>query len=81
VRWSWTSGRWPHIPKHKSAAAGGHLDRALQGELVNEVGTITGLTRQPLDNIRISSRLFPFTTSDGITHKRVLAILTATTGP
>jgi hypothetical protein len=80
VRWTWTAGDWPHIPKHKSAPDGGQLHRALLGEVVNETGTLVGLTREPLDRLRISSRLYPYTTPGGATHRRVLALLTSTTG-
>ncbi len=80
VRWSWTSGDWPHIPKHKSAPDGGHLHRALEGEIVNETGTVTGLTKQPIHDVHISSRLYPYTTHGAATHLRVLALLTRQTG-
>lgn len=76
VKWSWAVGRWPYFPRHKSAPDGGHIHRALLGEIVDETGTLDGLTSDPIRDVRISSRLLPYTTHNGSEHQRVLALLT-----
>jgi hypothetical protein len=71
---SWASGAWPFIRKYKSVAEGDPLTRALQGELVDEVTKLSGISAQPVDGVYVSARLCPFTDAQGVRHDRVLAL-------
>lgn len=64
------------VPQHKSAADGGVFDRALQGEIVDEIVYLDELTRRPLGRVHVSARLRPYIDDQGETHMRVLALIT-----
>lgn len=68
-----TTGPWPYIPKHKSAAPDGPFDRALQGEVVNEMATISDIFHTP-QHVEISAQLYPYR-AGGDLVPRVLAML------
>jgi hypothetical protein len=73
LRMSWSHGRgdWPYMRQHKSVSDGSPIQRAHEGELVDEVGTLGELTGGEPGPVRISARRYG---SDG----RVLALLTPT---
>lgn len=74
VRYPYASGRWPFIRRHKSIDDGDPLARALQGELVDERSTLTGISAQDVVGVDVSARLCPFTDGRGERHERVLAL-------
>lgn len=69
-----TSGKWPFIPKNKSAKAGGPLSRALDGEFVHEGGSLAELDIDSLSRLEVSARAFTYRRGDGELQRRVLAI-------
>lgn len=73
VTTSASSGSFPFVPYNKSAAEGGALDRAFNGEIVEETTTLNELGVGS-DRLRVSARLFPYTDQRGGYHKRVMAI-------
>jgi hypothetical protein len=75
VRWSMPRGNWPFVPRYKSVPDNSPFDRALAGEIVDEITTVRGLTSPVLSKVRVSSRLFPYTDTNGTTHHRVLALV------
>lgn len=77
VRWSKARGSWPYVPRHKSVTSDSPFGRALLGEVVDERANVVGLTREPLHNVHVSARLFPYLNSRGETEMRVLAMLTS----
>jgi hypothetical protein len=74
ARSSACSGRWPFVPHNKSAAVGGPLHRALQGELVGETTTLSDLVVDSGPCVQLSARLFPYRDQDGRSCDRVLAL-------
>jgi len=60
VRSSACSGRWPFVPPNKSAAVGGPLHRALQGELVEETTTLSDLVVDGGPPVQLSARVIPY---------------------
>jgi hypothetical protein len=74
VRSSAYSDRWPFVPRNKSAAVGGPLHRALQGELVEETTTLSDLVVDGGPRVQLSARLFPYRDQDGRSCDRVLAL-------
>lgn len=75
VRWAQASGQWPYIPKNKSVPADSPLARPLLGEIIDEVGSITGLTNDTIRDVLISARLLPYADDQGEQHMRVLALI------
>jgi hypothetical protein len=75
VRWSASAGQWPFVPRCKSAPPNSPFDRAMEGEIVDEITTIEGLTRSALSNVRVSTRLVPYSGRDDTIRLRVLALL------
>lgn len=71
-------GPWPHVPRNKSAQAGGPLHRALQGEIVNEMTTLSDLqiNEGPFE---LSARNFQFRDQSGAIRDRVVALYRRTT--
>lgn len=76
IRWSSTNGHWPYIPRYKSIPDGSPMHRALLGELVDEVGDLTGFTSSPILSVDISCRLYPYTDGEGEISHRVLCLVT-----
>jgi hypothetical protein len=74
VRYSYSSGKWPFIRPHKSIHDGDPLVRALEGELIDERSTLTGISTQDVVGVDVSARLCPFTDGRGERHERVLAL-------
>jgi hypothetical protein len=74
VSYAWAQGRWPFILRHKSIAPGDALERALQGEFVDERATLTGISTQDVAGVHVSARLCPYTDARGESHARVLAL-------
>jgi hypothetical protein len=77
VRWSRAHGSWPYVPRHKSVTSDSPFGRALLGEVVEECVNVDGLTREPINNVHVSARLFPYLNARGETQTRVLAMLTS----
>lgn len=73
VVWAHGRGRWPFIPKHKSAAEGGALTRALDGEVVDERTTLADLAAGD-DAVDVSTRVFHYRAADGELRPQVLAL-------
>jgi hypothetical protein len=71
LRLSWSHGRgdWPYMRQHKSVSDGSPIQRALEGELVDEIGTLGDLAGDEHGPVKISARRYG---SSG----RVLALLT-----
>jgi hypothetical protein len=67
-----TQGSWPYFLRHKAAIDGDVFDRALQGEVVAELTTITGLTTEPIE-AEVHARLYPLSISGDLVP-RVIAL-------
>jgi hypothetical protein len=78
VQWVHLSGDWPFVPRHKSVPADSILTRPLTGERVEETVTLTKLTAVPIQDVRVSAGLYPYTDGHGTEHMRVLALITPT---
>jgi hypothetical protein len=65
-------GGWPFFLRHKAGTEGDVFERALEGELVAERTTITGLTTQPID-AEVHAQLFPLSIGGQLTP-RVIAL-------
>jgi hypothetical protein len=76
VQWVHLSGGWPFVPRHKSVPADSLLARPLTGERVEETATLTGLAAAPIQDVRVSAGLYPYTDGHGTQHMRVLALIT-----
>jgi hypothetical protein len=72
VRASRSQGTWPYIPRHKSVEKGTLLHRAFEGEIIHEKTSIRGLTREPLVDVEVHARLFPY---DHGRTRRVIALI------
>lgn len=81
VQWVHASGRWPYVPKHKSAPADSPLGRALQGEPVDETASLCMLNSAATDLVRINGGLYPYTDNRGEQRMRVLALITPVRQP
>lgn len=70
LRMSWSHGRggWPYMRQHKSVSDGSPIQRAHEGELVDEVGTLGDLVGGEPGPVMISARRYG---NDG----RVLALV------
>jgi IrrE N-terminal-like domain len=68
-------GRWPFVPRNKSAAPDGPLVRAYRGELVREPTTLNdiALGERPY-GLEVSARAFEYRTRDAEMRRRVLAL-------
>ena len=73
VTTSASSGSFPFVPHNKSATEGGTLDRAFNGEIVEDVTSLNELGINS-DRLHVSARLFPYTDHRGGYHKRIMAI-------
>lgn len=80
VRWAQASGEWPFVPKHKSVPADSPLAQPLLGEIIDEVGSITGLASDTIRNVHINARLLPYADNQGEQHMRVLALISPISG-
>jgi hypothetical protein len=74
VSYAWRRGRWPYIRRFKSINPGDPLDRALQGELVDELTTLTGISAHDVEHVHVSARYCPYTSTTGERRARVLAL-------
>lgn len=74
VSYAWRGGRWPYIRRFKSINPGDPLERALQGELVDELTTLTGISAHDVERVHISARYCPYTSTTGERRARVLAL-------
>jgi hypothetical protein len=68
-----SNGNFPYIPRNKSAAEGGALLRALEGEIVEDTTSLLEFDI-PTDRLRVSARLFPYADDRGEFHQRVMAL-------
>jgi hypothetical protein len=59
VRSVHANGRWPFIPRNKSAPSEGPLERAFNGELIDERSTLEGICAGTT-SVDVSARLFPY---------------------
>jgi hypothetical protein len=72
---AYSHGRWPYIPKNKSASTTGPLARAYAGEFTKEHASLDDLAPgQSPDGLEVSARVFSYRKSDGEFGKRVVAI-------
>jgi IrrE N-terminal-like domain len=74
VVWAHGRGAWPYVPRHKSAAEGGALDRALAGEIVRERTTLAELSAGAEEQLEVSTRAFHYRDADGELVPQVLAV-------
>lgn len=74
VSYAYGRGDWPFIPKWKSADPTGPLASALNGEVVDEIATLSDLTQHNNTEVRVSARLYPYYDDQGNLHKRVIAL-------
>lgn len=68
-----SNSSYPFVPHNKSAAADGVLDRAFNGEIVEDATTLDELGISS-ERLHVSARLFPYTDQRGGYHKRVMAL-------
>jgi hypothetical protein len=76
ILWSAGNGAWPFVPRHKSIPANSPIHRAMQGELVDEICDLAGITDPPIDHVDISCRLYPYVDHNGVDRARVLCLAT-----
>jgi hypothetical protein len=76
--WS-PSGHWPFIPRNKSAQAGGALERAYAGEIVDERASLAELEREDRGPVWLSARAFQYRRGVGV-RRRVMALYRQLTG-
>lgn len=74
VRSSYRTGPWPFVPFNKSAADGGPLARALDGEIIDERASLRDLGITDAPRLHVSARLMPYVDGDGHLRQRVLAL-------
>lgn len=74
VRYAWRRGAWPYIRRHKSFAEDDALQRTLEGEAVDERGSLRVVSAQIVEDLDVSARLCPYHDSEGRRHDRVLAL-------
>ena len=68
-------GRWPYVPRYKSAASRSKLCSALEGEIVDaRAEGLDGLVPEFSAPVELSARLMPYHDSEGLEHRRVLAL-------
>lgn len=68
-------GRWPFIPRYKSAPADSQLTRAFEGWPIDESGDLAGITPDGVvRDLRVSARKLSYTDSDGTVIERVFAL-------
>ena len=73
VKSSVASGSFPFIPKNKSVPVGGTLQRALEGESVEDTTSLLEFGI-PSKNLHVSARVFPYADKWGELHQRVMAL-------
>lgn len=74
VTYAWRRGSWPFILPFKSVTEGDPLARALAGELVDEMATLTTISAREVEGVHVSARFCPFVDARGTEHRRVLAV-------
>jgi len=74
VRSVYSNSGWPYIPRNKSAAEGGPLHRAWQGELIRERSDLNDLDVPTPWRLELSAGVFPYMDAAGQLRKRVLAL-------
>ena len=74
VQSRYATGQWPYIPINKSANAGGPLDRALQGELVDEFASLEDMGIDADRPMAVSARRFDYADAKGRPRPRVMAV-------
>jgi hypothetical protein len=74
VAWAYGRGAWPYVPPHKSAADGGVLTRALDGEVVRQKATLKELVRDDELEVEVSTRAFHYRDGEGELCPQVLAL-------
>jgi len=76
VRHAIGQGAWPHVPKNKSADDAGPLVEAYESAAaVRARGNLSDLARGGVGEVDISAKGFDFRGADGVTRRRVLAIV------
>jgi hypothetical protein len=73
VVWAHGEGGWSYVPRYKSAAGDGVLNRALEGEIVDEQTTLAELACDD-ENVDVSTRVFHYRDQDGELRPQVLAL-------
>jgi hypothetical protein len=68
------SGRWPFVPKNKSASDGSALCRALEGELIHEAASLAELEIDGPEHLELATRAFRYRDSSARLRRRVLAL-------
>lgn len=76
IQWSAGNGDWPFVPRHKSIPSDNPIHRAMQGELIDEICDLTGITVSPINHVDISCRLYPYVDHNGVDRARVLCLAT-----
>lgn len=76
VQWAHVNGRWPYVPMHKSVSDDSVFGRALDGESVEELASLSALIPTSTELVYVSSRLYPYADSQREQHMRVLALIT-----
>jgi hypothetical protein len=66
-------GGWPFFRRHKSVAHGDVFDRALEGEVVSETTTISGIATEPV-RAEVHAQLYPLIVG-GRPRARVVALV------
>jgi IrrE N-terminal-like domain len=74
VRYAHGSGRWPFLPRHKSAADGSLLASVLDGGSVRGSSRLDGLVREFSEDVDLTAELFPFVDARGTPRDRILAL-------
>jgi hypothetical protein len=70
-----TSGRWPHVPRNKSAADDSPLVEAFEAtEVVQAKTDLSDLVRGGAGAVEVSAKGFNYRAADGRMRRRVLAI-------
>ncbi len=79
VKWAQAANpAMPFIPRYKSVTAAGVFGRALGGEPIDEIATVSILNNSLTRPMKVSARRSSYTDSKGEQHMRVLALLADT---
>lgn len=75
VKYAYGQGPWPYVPRYKSISATNPIQRALEGEVVDDVTTLMDLCKDPRP-VRVSAQIVPWRNPEGRVHQRVLVLVT-----
>ncbi len=74
VSYTHVNGRWPCLPTHGSIRDDHVLNECTRGQSVDCITDLDDLAMEPMGDVEVHARPYPFTDSDNVHHDRILVL-------